>query len=258
MRFGHVLAAEWRKFWAIRSIATTLVSLPIVALLFAWLFSDGGGRGYATLSAADKRAFDPTAISLQNHLMAQLVVGVLGVLAVTIEYGTRMIATTVVAVPRRGMLFIAKAAVFTVVTALAGTLTGLLSFLIGQAVIGGYGLPTASVSNPAVLRAILGMGLYLGLTALLGLAVGTLVRSTAAALGIIVVATLILPALSQNLPVSAANAFARYWPNLAGSQIMTVVPDPAALAPWAGVGLFTAVVAAIASAAFVTFHLRDI
>jgi hypothetical protein len=69
--FGRVLAAEWTKFWAVRATSRTLAGLPVVAPQFAWLFSAGGGRDYAGLSSTEKAKFDPTAISLQNHLMAQ-------------------------------------------------------------------------------------------------------------------------------------------------------------------------------------------
>lgn len=258
VEFARAVAAEWRKLWAVRSVAATLVSLPVVALLFAWLFSNGGGRGYADLSPADRAAFDPTAISLQNHLMAQLVVGVLGVLAITVEYGTGLIATSVTAVPRRGVLFTAKICVITAASLVVGTVTALLSFWLGQTIIGGYGAPTASLSDPHVVRAVIGMGLYLGLVALLGLAVGTLARSTAAALGIIVTAVLILPALSQNLPTSIAAGIARYWPSQAGARIMTVHTDPALLGPWSGFALFLAVVAAVVLAAHLAFRTRDI
>ena len=256
--FARALAAEWRKLWAVRAVTMTLISLPIIALLFAWLFSNGGGRGFAELSAADAPTFDPTAISLQNHLMAQLVVGVLGVLAISVEYSTGMIATTAIAVPRRGVLFTAKACVVTAAALIVGAATGLLSFWLGQLIIGGYGAPTASLADRHVLRAVLGMSLYLGLVALLGLAVGTIVRSSAGALGIIVTVVLILPALSQNLPASIAEPIARWWPSQAGSRIMTVVVDPDLLAPWPGFSLFLVVVAAVVAAAYVTFRVRDI
>lgn len=257
-QFGRALAAEWRKLWAVRVTSMTVVSLPFVALLFAWLFSDGGGRGYADLIGAERIGFDPTAISLQSHLMAQMVVGILGVLSITTEYSTGSIGTTAVAVPRRGILFAAKATVITTVALLAGTVTAFSSFWMGQVVIGSYGAPTANFTDPSVLRAIFGMGLYLALTSLLGLAVGTLLRSSAAALGTIVTAVLILPALSQNLPATVANVIARYWPNLAGSRIMTVVADPAFLTPWGGFSLLLAAVAVVTASAYVAMRIRDI
>jgi len=252
------IANEWRKLWSVRATAATLMALPIVALLFSWLFSDGGGRTYDTLTAAERAAFDPTAISLQSHLMAQMVVGILGVLAITAEYSTGMIGSTAIAVPRRGILFLAKTLVTFAASMAAGTVTALTSFLLGQAVIGSYGAPTASIAEPAVLRAVFGMGVYLAITAVLGLAVGMLTRSSAAALGIIVAAMLVFPALSQNLPAVVADFIAKFWPSIAGSRIMTVVPDPAALAPLMGFALFYATAIVTTLTAFLVFRRRDI
>lgn len=72
------------------------------------------------------------------------------------------------------------------------------------------------------------MRAYLAITAVLGLAVGMLNRSTIA-LGIIVIVMLVFPALSQNLPTTVANFFARFWPSIAGSHILTVTPDPTSI-----------------------------
>lgn len=254
----RALANEWRKLWSVRATALTLAALPVVALLFSWMFSDSGGRGYSTLSAAEQGAFDPTAFSLQSHLMAQVVVGILGALAVTAEYSTGMIGTTAIAVPRRGVLVLAKTLVTFAVTLAAGTVTALSSFVLGQAVIGGHGAPTASITDPGVVRAIIGMGVYLALTAVLGMAVGMLTRSTAGALGIIVMAMLVFPALSQSLPASVADLVATYWPSIAGSRIMSVIPDPAMLPPAVGFVLFYEVVFATAAAAYLVFRRRDI
>lgn len=102
------------------------------------------------------------------------------------------------------------------------------------------------------------MGVYLAIAAVLGLAIGILTRSSAGALGIIVAAMLVLPALSQNLPAAVADFIAKFWPSIAGSQIMTVVPDPAMLPPLTGFILFCSTVIATTLAAFVVFRRRDI
>lgn len=257
-RLRGALANEWRKLWSVRATAATLVALPVVSLVFSWMFSDGGGRSYGSLSPAERLAFDPVAISLQSHLMAQMVVGILGVLSVTTEYGTGMIANTAIAVPRRGVLLLAKTLVTFLVTLAAGTATAISSFILGQVVLGGHGAPTALLTDPLVVRAVVGMGVYLAITSVLGLAVGVLTRSSAGALGIIVAAMLVFPALSQNLPATAAVFIARFWPSVAGSRIMTIVPDPATLAPWTGFALFAATVAMTTMTAFLVFRRRDI
>jgi|GEM_PF-1506071 len=69
---------------------------------------------------------------------------------------------------------------------------------------------------------------------------------------------LVLPALSQNLPATVADLIAGFWPSIAGSRIMTVVPDPAALPPLTGFVLFYVAVIATTLAAFLVFRRRDI
>lgn len=255
---ANVVRAEWRKLWAVRATTWTLCALPLLGVIFAVFFSSGGGRDYTTLSATDRLAFDPTATSLRTYLTAQLFVGVLGVLVITTEYGTGLINTTITAVPRRNRLLAAKVAVLAMAAFIFGELTAFASYFIGQSVIAGYGAPSTTLTDPGVFRAVSGMGLYLVLTAVLGFAVGTLVRSTAGGLAIMVSVTLIFPGLSQSLPDALKRGVAQYWPNLAGSQIMTVYRDPGLLSPTAGFWLYFVSVAVVIAAAIVSFRKRDI
>lgn len=59
---------------------------------------------------------DPAQGSLRGYVIAQLVIGVLGVLVVTGEYGTGMIRSNIAAAPRRWPVLVGKAAVFAVIT----------------------------------------------------------------------------------------------------------------------------------------------
>lgn len=133
-----------------------------------------------------------------------------------------------ISVPRRGILFLAKTLVTFTVSFAAGTATALTSFLLGQAGIGSRGAPMARLADHVVIRAV-GMGAYLAMTSLLGPAVGMVRRSSAGALGII-----------------------------SGGQIMTVVPDSAALPPLVGFGLFYVTVIVTTLAALFVFRRWDI
>jgi hypothetical protein len=63
---------------------------------------------WATMSAADRAAFDPVGDPLSGFQFGELALGALGVLAVSTEYGTGMIRTTLTATPRRGLIYAAK------------------------------------------------------------------------------------------------------------------------------------------------------
>lgn len=253
-RFTHAVHSEWTKLRSLRSTILTLMLSVALGIGFGALLSFAGARGQLS---EPQDTFDPTLTSLQGFMLAQLAVGVLGVLAVTSEYATGSMRTTLAAVPHRGRLLAAKALVFGVVALLVGELIGFGSFALGQTVLGSQGIETASLSDPAVAQAVIGTGLYLAAIALLGVALGVLVRSTAGALALIVAITLLIPVISTALPASWAGPIYTYWPTRAGTQIMTVVPDSDALTPWQGFGLLAGTIVVLLGVAWHVLRRRD-
>lgn len=257
-RFVDLLHSEWTKIRTLRSTGYTLLATAVVGIGFAVLFSFAAVRTYTTGSPDDRAAFDPTAVSLRSYLLAQLAVGVLGVLVLTSEYATGMIRASVTAAPRRSHLLAAKAVVFGLVGLVAGEVVGLGAFLAGQAILAAHHVPHTDLGAPGVLRAVLGMGCYLAAVGLLGVGLGTLLRSTAGGLSVLVTVTLLVPVFVPALPTSWAEVVEKYWPTLAGQRIMTVRAGTDALAPWAGFGLLCACVAGTGLAAYAVFRRRDV
>jgi ABC-2 type transport system permease protein len=253
----RALRSEWTKLRTLRSTAWTVAATVVLAVGFAALLSLAGARKYAGLAPAGRPSFDPAAVSLSWHVLAQLAVAVLGVLAVTGEYATGMIAGSLTAVPRRGRLLIAKAVVPTALALVVGEICGFAGFFVGQAVLADRGVPHVGLGDPGVLRAVIGAGLYLAVIALLGVAVGTLVRATAGAVALMVAGTLLVPVFTPALPDSWARVVGTVWPTMAGERIMTVRPDPHLLGPWTGFGLFCAAVAGVLACAYAAFEARD-
>jgi hypothetical protein len=108
----RVLRSEWTK---LRSLRSTVWSLLIAAGLIIGggvLASSVTASNWPPPNAADRAAFDPTAVSLTGVYLAQVAVGVLGVLLISGEYGTGMIRSTLAAVPRRLPVLWGKAIVF--------------------------------------------------------------------------------------------------------------------------------------------------
>ncbi|GAA4472165.1 ABC transporter permease subunit [Phytohabitans houttuyneae] len=252
-----ILLSEWTKLRSLRSTAYTLLALAALAVGLGVLISSGAGDGYTELAPAERDAFDPTQVSTQSYLAAQLALGVLGVLVVSGEYATGMIRTSLTAVPRRERLLAAKAAVFAAVALVAGLVVGFGAFLLGQATLAGQDAPHTTLAEPHVLRAVAGAGLYLATIGLFGVAVGTLVRSTAGGITVLVAVTLLVPAFGQGLPGGWGERLVRWWPTTAGSRVMTVKPDPDLLGPWAGYGVLCVAVAGTLVAAFVVLRARD-
>lgn len=202
--------------------------------------------------------WDPTAASLKGLLFAQLLIGMLGALSITPEYGTGMIGTTLSLVPHRSRLLNAKMLVVTAIALGTGLATTLVSFTVVQFMIGGAGLPSADLTDRGVVRALLGAPLYLALVAIIGLAIGALTRSTSGSLAAIIGVTLLTPAVAPALPGAIGDLFARYWPITAGQAVYTVAVSENTIAPWLGLAILAAATAIAIIASHVVFHLRDV
>lgn len=255
--FGHAVRSEWTKLCSLRSTAYTLLSFIVLAVGIAIPISLGAAEEYRAASPADQASFSPTGAGLFSLLFAQLAIVVLGVLVVTGEYTTGMIRPSLAAVPRRGRLLTAKAVVFAAVTMVTGMLTGFAMFFVSQAILDGQDVPHDSLDGTGVLRAVLGVGLYLTVLGLLSVAVGTLVRATAGGIAVLVAGVLILPNLAGLLPESLAEQVQKFWPTIAGYQVMVVKHDPAFLEPWTGIGLMCVFVAVLLGVAYAVLRRRD-
>ena len=255
--FGGGLRAEWIKLRTMRS--TLFLVLGIVAFCagLAALNGTSAGDDYAGLSAADRVEFDPLAISLRGYLLAQIALGLLGGLVVTAEYGAGTISVTMMAVPRRGRVLAAKAVVVAVVAALTGVLVSLVGFVVGQASLAAKDAPHLALTDSLAVRGIAGGSAYLALAALFGLAIGTIIRSTTATVTTLFGVMLIVQAFAPALPGAVGDWVLKYWPSIAGGQVITGYRDPTLLGPWSGLGVVAACVAVLMTAAFIVFRTRD-
>jgi ABC-2 type transport system permease protein len=252
-----ILRSEWTKFRSLRSTWLTAAVTVLLGVGVGVLAASGQANGYADLPPDELAGWDPTANSLTSILITQLAIGVLGVLVITAEYATGTIQPSVLAVPRRGRLLAAKAAVLAAIAVLLGQLIGFTSFLLGQAVFAGAGVPYATLGQPDVLRAVVGGGLYLAALGLLGLGLGAVLRSTAGAIGTLVSITLLVRVVALALPEPWRNWMNRYWPTTAGEKIVAVVPVDGSLGPWPGFALLCGLVAAVGAAGYAVLRMRD-
>src|SRR4051794_19684872 len=193
----NLLRSEWTKPRSVRS--TWIAALSVVASGVA--LSVLGASDLLGASASELPAgWDPTAESLKGFLFAQLIIGMLGAFSITPEFGTGMIGTSLVFVPSRSRLLAAKATVVAAIGLVVGLVTTMLSFGVVQLMVNGAGLPAAGPGDPGVGRALISGTLYLTLVALLGVAIGALVRSATSSLALLVGALLLVPALGPGLP----------------------------------------------------------
>jgi ABC-type transport system involved in multi-copper enzyme maturation permease subunit len=241
----RVIRSEWTK---LRSLPSTIWCLLATVAIVV-----GVGVAYATLRVArppaDPSTFDSVAVSLAGVQLAQLAIGVLGVLLITGEYTTGSIRVSLAAVPTRLPMLWGKAITFGL-TALALCVPAVLaSFLAGQSILAAKNLQT-DLAAPGALRAVLGSALFLTAVGLLGLGLGALLRNTAGAISALFGLLFAPQLLLGLLPESVSDAAYRYLPTPAGAAVSSVLHDPDTLGPWPGFGLFcfyTAVVLALAA-----------
>ncbi len=254
--FTANVRAEWTKLRSVRSTVWTLLATVGLAVGFGALIGASQMSSWDTLDPAERLRFDPTSFSLSGLFLAQLAVGVLGVLIVTSEYATGQIRATFGATPQRLTVLAAKATTFTGVVLLTGLLASFSAFFVGQAIFASKGLD-ASIGDPGVLRAVFGGALYLTGIGLLGVGVGTLLRRTAGATSALVGLLFVVPIVTGFLPSSFQETIGKYLPAQAGMAIFNVVPDPRALTPWVGFVVLLAYGAIALAAGAATVIRRD-
>src|ERR1035441_3507202 len=133
-RFSQVARMEWAKVRTLRSTAWILLILAAGMIGLAILVLSQYPSDWAHMSAAQRASFDPTEEGFAGVALGQLTMGVLGVLVITSEYSSGMIRATLSAVPRRGMLLTAKAAVLGALVLPAVEILAFAALLAGQAV----------------------------------------------------------------------------------------------------------------------------
>ncbi|SEM73321.1 ABC transporter permease subunit [Streptacidiphilus jiangxiensis] len=198
-----VLTSEWIKMGSLRSLRATALTGLVFSVLLAFLVCTGFHSRWHSLGPETRAAFRPVDTSLGFLQLTPLLFGALGALVVTGEYGTGQIRGTFAATPQRPLVLAAKAVLLGAVGLALALITVGFAFLVGQGQLAGTA-PHASLGSSGAAGALLGGALYLTLTALFGLFLGVVVRSTAVAVSTLFGLFLVLPVLVDNLPKGAA------------------------------------------------------
>ena len=182
------LHAEWTK---IRTLVGPLwLLLGTIAVTVAL---STAVTSVLTCSATGCGGEDTTKLSLTGVDLGQALVAILAAAAVSGEYSTGMIRTTLTAIPHRNTVLAAKAVTLTSAVTAAGTIAVLGSLLAGRLILPGHGFtdargyPVLSLANGPTLRAAAGSVLYLTLITLLSLGISTAVRDSGVRVRLVVV-----------------------------------------------------------------------
>src|ERR1035441_1126907 len=256
------IASEFTKIRSVRSTYWTLAALLVVSIGIGAAITGGTAASFSH-NPANKAGFDATQSSLIAFFeIGQLIIAVIAALAITAEYSTGMIRTSLTAQPRRGTVYAAKAIVLTSLTLIVSLVTSFIAFFVGQALLsssgvsaslfhsvtipqnanvtcpqkgaggGGGGLPpgckvvfsgTDVISPTTVLLAIIGCGRFVTLVAIIAFGVGAIVRHTAAAIAIAIAALFIIPVLEQALPNDWRWDIMRFLPDAANRVVSVTI-----------------------------------
>lgn len=212
------ISSEWIKTSTLRSTWVTLGASALVLVLIGTLAAAASADGQS-IGPPGAGESTPLGTVLTGANFAMLILGVLGCLAGAREYTSRMITTTFIATPRRGRIVAAKAVTLVAVVVPVAAIGVLGAFVAGTAVLEGRDMPSVSLDDPGVAGDLVGMVFWLACVALMGLALGLLLRSTAASIGSLLALVLVLPPIVgallpdsadgalQALPSNAASAF---------------------------------------------------
>jgi ABC-2 type transport system permease protein len=253
--FTDTLAAEWIKLTTLRSTYVTLGLGVTLSIAMTALVSLAVGSTQDELPAD----LAPATFSLVGNLFALTISAVFGVMAVTGEYSSGMVRLTLTATPRRSRVLWAKFLLVTPIMLVFGLITTLGMFLVGQMVLGAYGLPVTDLGDPDARRMVFGMGALMPVFPLIGLALGFLLRSTAGAI------TSVLALLW--LPVFLVEFFPLWWRTHVFSLFPGAGADSLALShiadsptysePALGALIVVVWLAAFIGAAFLSLSRRD-
>jgi ABC-2 type transport system permease protein len=239
----HALAMEWQKLRPVHKTSRTIAVAVALTIAVSAIITAAMASSAAHMSLLDRQTFDPIGVSMEGANAAVIAFAAFGVLCVTREYATGMIAMTFLAQPGRLRVLVSKLVTHAGVAAVAGAFAVIAAFGVGQALLntGGIG---ADWSAPGLAPALAGGMCYLVLVCIWGVAVGALVRSSAA--GIIWMAFLLIvaPIVVQILPSNVVHVVGRWLPSIIGARAMSANADPYAFGHWTGLAVLSGYVLA--------------
>ncbi|MFD3382187.1 MULTISPECIES: ABC transporter permease [unclassified Streptomyces] len=249
---ARILRSEWHKLWTVRSTwimltAATVVTIGIGIAISASYEQDGG----------EVSGVDPVQFLLFGTQFSQIILAVVAVLFIAGEYGTGMVRSTMVAVPRRLPVLWSKAGVVAAVTFTATLATFLVTFSAGQLFLDGTD-KKLSLTDPGVFGTLLGSAAGLTSLTLIGLGLGALLRSVPGGITAFIGGVTVLPEVLRMFPYDVMDSASKYFPGRAAEGLMTLHDSSDYAATGPALLALTLWTAAILGAAALLLQRRDV
>jgi ABC-2 type transport system permease protein len=255
------IRSEFTKIRSVRSTYWTLILLVLAGLAWSVIYCAATAHRWATMGALDKQGFDATQGSVIGlALLGQLVIVVLGALMITSEYSNQSIRTSLTVMPRRGVLFGAKAAVFTAVAAVTAIVASFASFFIGQRLLASTHA-AATLSTPRALQAVVMTAMFVVLCGLFAYGLGAVLRNTAGTITAAYGFLFLLPQLAKALDPTWYYDLVRWLP---GGDFVALITSSSAGQPvahmfsaWTEMGIFAAYVVVLLALGASALRTKD-
>ncbi|MFE4971507.1 ABC transporter permease [Kitasatospora sp. NPDC056651] len=267
-RFLDLLAAEWIKLRSLRSTYWVLALASLVAIAVNvnavhtdLLYID---HPPPRMPGRPPYAYDPLFHglgSIAGDLM-MVAAGSLGAITVFGEYTTGLIRATFAAVPDRRGVIAAKVLLIGGITGLAGLVVSAGSFLAVNAMLASRHVGL-SLADDGCLRAVLGYAAIVPVCALIGMALGALLRHATASIVSLVMLLFVLPMMFGGDRYRWLKEIGTHLPPATVSRL-TINPNstttmgkyaPSVLDSWITMGLWAAAAVAVTA---VTVRRRDV
>ena len=253
----RVVRSEWTKLWTLRSTRWSLLVAFVAMAGLGPLIAALQMAHWSHLDPHDRVTYDSINTGVGGYHLAQLAIGVLGVLVISGEYSTGMIRSSLMAAPRRLPVLWAKIAVFAAVTFVIMLVASLISFYGVQSIVTQHHLQHA-LSDPGALRTVIGSALFLTVLSMLCVGLGGMLRNTAGGIATFAGLLFVLPGISAILPSSVNDAISPYLPLNAGTTVASHSFDNSHhLATWTGFAVFCGYAALAIAGAAVVMLRRD-
>ncbi len=255
-----LLRAEWTKIRSVRSTVWSLLAFVVIGIGFSVLIATvishdwnapGNHPNHARLVS------DPTAVIFGAGIgLGQLAICVLGVIVISSEYSTGAIRASLLAVPHRVPMLVAKSVVFALLDLVVSAITVFVTFFLTTAILHSH--ISVTLGQPGVTKAVIGAILYLTVLGLFALAIGGLIRHTAGGISIVIALVIVVPPLVSLIPGTIANHIHGYLPTVAGQLVAQTSQQPGdVLSGWQGFGVFCAWTAVLLAACSWLLVRRD-
>ncbi|MEV5599637.1 ABC transporter permease [Streptomyces sp. NPDC052496] len=207
--FGGAVAAEWTKLWSLRAPYVCLLAGAAVTTVFTFY--------YGSIARIGDQPLQPVGNApVSSVVLVQFAVVVLAMTTVTSEYATGSVRTSLLWVPVRHHVQLAKSLVTAAVSCVAGVLWGALGVAVAWRPFGGH----ATFETAQVLSHLLAMGLYCALIAVLTVGTAFALRHAAATLAVLAFLVAALPGMLTGLGGPVLLTVNDYLPQTAGGYFL--------------------------------------